>query len=86
MEEVEESAAAERLKEILGEPGLGVLAVEEDLLRQLPETTLERVERQGIPVILPFAVPARWGEGGAGEEYVAALIRRAIGYHVKIER
>ena len=52
----------------------------------MPEPLLERVGREGVPVLLPFALPRRWEEAGRGEEYVATLIRRAIGYHVKIQR
>jgi V/A-type H+-transporting ATPase subunit F len=86
VEEVEEEAVAERLKALLDDPGLGVVAVEEGLLRRIPEHLLQRVDRRGIPVLLPFALPKRWKEAGWGEEYVARVIRQAIGYHVKIQR
>ncbi len=39
---------------------------------------------RGLPVILPFALPRTVGEEGRGRAYVAALIRRAIGYGVKL--
>lgn len=86
VEEVEEGEAAERFTALLADPSLGVLAVEEDVLGRVPEPLLERIGREGFPVLLPFSLPRRWGEAGRGEEYVAALIRRAIGYHVKIQR
>jgi hypothetical protein len=38
-----------------------------------------------VPIVLPFTLPARWEEGAGGAEYVAALIRRAIGYHIKLQ-
>lgn len=84
--EVEEGDVAERFKVLLGEPGLGVVAVEQKLLERVPETLLQKVGREGLPVLLPFAFPGRWEEAARGEEYVATLIRRAIGYHVKIQR
>jgi V/A-type H+-transporting ATPase subunit F len=86
VEEVEETAVAERFKALLADPSLGVLAVEEELLKQVPEALLEKLGREGVPVLLPFAFPRRWEQAGRGEEYVATLIRRAIGYHVKIQR
>ena len=86
VEEVEEGTAAERLRAILDDRGLGVLAVEDDLLKQVPTHLLDRVGREGVPVLLPFTLPRRWAEAGRGQEYVATLIRRAIGYHVKIQR
>jgi hypothetical protein len=60
--------------------------VEETLLERVPEALLQRVGREGVPVLLPFAFPRAWEEAGRGEQYVATLIRRAIGYHVKIQR
>jgi vacuolar-type H+-ATPase subunit F/Vma7 len=86
VEEVAETDVAERFKALLADPGVGVLAVEEELLAQVPEPLLEKVGRDGVPVLLPFASPRRWEEAGRGEQYVATLIRRAIGYHVKIQR
>jgi vacuolar-type H+-ATPase subunit F/Vma7 len=87
--EVEELAAgeeAERFKTLLADERLGVLAVEEELVERVPEPLLERIGREGIPVLLPFRYPRRWLETGRGEAYVATLMRRAIGYHVKIQR
>ncbi len=86
VEEIAEGEIAERFKTILADPGLGVVAVEEDLFTRVPEALRERAGRAGIPILLPFALPRRWEEAGQGERYVAALIRRAIGYHVKIQR
>jgi len=86
VEEIEEGEEAERLKALVADPSLGVLAVEETLLERVPEALLQRVGREGVPVLLPFAFPKAWEEAGRGEQYVATLIRRAIGYHVKIQR
>ncbi len=73
-----------RLRELLGDPAIGVLAVETEVLRFVPEHLLARAAARGLPVVLPFALPRRYGEAGRGREYVAALIRRAVGYHVKL--
>lgn len=85
VEELAEANAAERIAALLEEPNLGVLAVEDNLLRHVPEAVIERPGRSGVPVLLPFTLPKRWGEGSGGEAYVAALVRRAIGYHIKIQ-
>lgn len=86
VEEIKDAEAADRFRAILADPALGVLAVQEELLDQVPETLMEKIGREGVPVLLPFAFPRRWKEAGRGAEYVATLIRRAIGYHVKIQR
>ena len=85
VEEMAEADASERIAALLEEPGLGILAIDDDLLRHVPEAVLEPAGRSGVPVVLPFTLPRRWEEGGGGEAYVAALIRRAIGYHIKIQ-
>jgi V/A-type H+-transporting ATPase subunit F len=84
---VETAAPGEELAVLRGlaaDPEVGVLAVEEELLAQVPSRTLRRVRERGVPVLLPFALPRTYGEEGRGREYVAALIRRAIGYAVRL--
>jgi V/A-type H+-transporting ATPase subunit F len=72
------------LRTLLADPAVGVLAVDEELLARVPQRLVQRARQRGIPVILPFAIPRRYGEAGRGREYVAALIRRAIGYAVRL--
>ena len=84
---VDEVAAGQEpaaFRAFVAEPELGVLAVEEEVLAQVPSRLLKRARERGVPVILPFALPRRWGEEGRGRAYVAALIRRAVGYGVKL--
>lgn len=85
VEEVDEAHGARRIAALVREPGLGILAVDETLLRQVPAAALERAGRDGVPIVLPFTLPARWEEQAGADAYVAALIRRAIGYHIKIQ-
>lgn len=85
--EVREVAPGEEpgaLRALLSDPGVGVAAVEEALLAAAPPALLERARRRGLPVLLPFALPRLHGEPGRGEAWVAALVRRAVGYGVKL--
>ena len=84
VEEVAPGEEAARFRSLLLEPQLGVLAVESELLAAVPEALVRRAATRGLPVLLPFALPRRYAEPGRGEAYVAALIRRAIGYHIKL--
>lgn len=72
------------LRRLVADATLGVLAVEEEILSRIPPRMLGRARARGIPVILPFALPRNLGEAGRGREYVAAIIRRAIGYAVRL--
>jgi V/A-type H+/Na+-transporting ATPase subunit F len=84
VEEIAPGEEAAVFRRLALDPQVGVLAVEEDVLARVPERALRRAHERGIPVVLPFALPRRWGEEGRGRAYVAALIRRAVGYGVKI--
>ncbi|HEX9051817.1 MAG TPA: V-type ATP synthase subunit F [Anaeromyxobacter sp.] len=84
VEEVPPGGEAAAFRRLVSDPHVGVLAVEEALLQAVPARVLRRVRERGLPVILPFALPRRLGEEGRGRAYVAALVRRAIGYGVKL--
>lgn len=77
-------AEGAELRRLLGDPRAGVLAVEERILAAAPAALLERARARGLPMLLPFALPDRLGGEGRGRAYVAALIRRAVGYGVKL--
>ena len=85
VEEVPAGEEAPRMRAALADEGAAVLAVETSVLGTVPEPLLRRAAERGRPVILPFTLPRRLSEAAAGRAYVAALIRRAIGYHVKLE-
>lgn len=66
-----------------GHEGVGVLLVEEELYRALGEEARRRVDRMTRPVVVPFPSPA-WEVAEAAEAYVVELLRRAIGYRVRL--
>jgi V/A-type H+/Na+-transporting ATPase subunit F len=82
--EVERGEEASAFRSLLADPRLGVVAVEEDVLQAVPPHVVRRARQRGVPVVLSFALPRRWGEAGRGEAYVAAILRRAVGYAVKL--
>jgi V/A-type H+-transporting ATPase subunit F len=84
VEEVAPGAEAAAFRSLVAEPEIGVIAVEEGVLADVPPRVLRRARERGVPVVLPFALPRRWGDEGRGRAYVAALIRRAVGYGVKL--
>ncbi len=82
--EVAPGEEAGRLRAWGSDPDIGVVAIESRVMEALPEALLRHVQSHPIPVLLPFTLP-RAAEPSGGRAYVAALIRRAIGYHVKLE-
>lgn len=63
----------------------GLLAVEERLLAKVPDEILRRIRKKGIPVIVPIDTPRSWHGEADTETYIIKLIRKAIGYQVKIK-
>ncbi len=63
-----------------------LVLVDESLFHKLPERVQGRLENSKSPLFIP--IPAVRPSKGAvkPEEYVARLMRRAIGYQIKIRR
>ena len=78
--------AAERLLAALKARESGVVIYNEDYQASLPEKSREALDESITPVF--FAIPvARAGMSGeAREVYLARLLRRAIGYQLKLKR
>jgi V/A-type H+/Na+-transporting ATPase subunit F len=84
VEEIAPGEEQDRLPALLATPGLGVVAADEEILAAVPGPLLGRSARGGLPVIFPFAPPQRLHEPGHAAAYVGELLRRAIGYHVRL--
>lgn len=78
--------AADRLLALLKAKEPGVVMYNEEYRSALPEKNQTALEESIIPVF--FAIPvARVGRvGEAREVYLARLLRRTIGYQLKIKR
>lgn len=75
--------AATMLAILLARKDVGVVLVEEALFQALPEEARRRADRSAAPVVVPFPSPA-WEAAPAAEQYVVELLRRAIGYRVRL--
>lgn len=62
---------------------VGVVLLEEAIYDALPEETRARLDRSATPVVVPFPGPA-WIEAASAEARVVDLLRRAIGYRVRL--
>jgi vacuolar-type H+-ATPase subunit F/Vma7 len=64
----------------------GLVVVDEKILERVPEHEMRRIHKKGLPIIMPINIPRQWGEAEFGESPVVRLIRRAIGYQIKIKK
>jgi len=71
------------LKKIMDEPENGLVIIDERLIRGVSEERMRELEQawHGILLVLPSPVKPT----AEAEDYAARLIRRAIGYHVRLK-
>ncbi len=74
--------ATEALRRLVDDPKVGVVLIDDELHRALPNELLQRLDRRATPVVAPFPSP-RWDRTGLAEEYVLEILRQAIGYRVR---
>ena len=75
--------AEDMIRKVMGETETGLVVVDERLLKGLSEERLKEIQ-QGWPGIL-LVLPSPEKPSAAEEDYALQLIRRAIGYHVKLK-
>jgi V/A-type H+-transporting ATPase subunit F len=77
-------AGAASITALLDRSDIGVLLVEQELLDALNEGERHEVMDRPSPIVVPFPSPS-WGERTSpAEAYVLELLRRAIGYRVRL--
>ncbi|MBI5642940.1 MAG: hypothetical protein HY954_05640 [Deltaproteobacteria bacterium] len=64
----------------------GLVAIEERFLNRVSENVMKRIRKKGLPIIIPLNLPQKWAEVEYGESPIVRLIRRAIGYQIKLKR
>lgn len=86
VEEVDDArTASESLVRAAAQPRLGILLVEQRLLDAASDVVRHDLERRAVPILVP--IPAiRWdGTRDDAEGYILELLRRAIGYRVRLQ-
>lgn len=68
----------------LARPDVGVLLVEEAVYDAAAAELKAKLDRSARPVVVPFPGP-RWQGARTAEERIVELLRRAIGYRVKLQ-
>jgi vacuolar-type H+-ATPase subunit F/Vma7 len=79
----DESVAETTLRALLQRPEVGIVLLEESIYEGLAPELRTVVDRVPQPVVVPFPGPA-WQAAASAEEQVVELLRRAIGYRVRL--
>lgn len=70
------------LKEVMTQPEVGLVILDERLIKSITEKRLQEIEQGWFGILLTLPAPER--RGVIVEDYTARLIQRAIGYHVRL--
>lgn len=80
-------AEAERLlQDWLADGGSAVILVTQAFLDGFSEAARRRIERLSVPLVIPLPLVPAWQKEQPSQDYILSLIRRAIGYQMKITR
>ena len=76
--------ASAAIEAIASQPDIGVVLVEQELFERLDEAQRQKLQKRPTPIIVPFPGPAWEEQASPAEAYVLELLRRAIGYRVRL--
>jgi len=76
--------AARQIDHLLDEANTSVLLIDEPLFRGLPEEVRRNLHRAAFPVVIPVPGPD-WTKESTAHEYIVEILRRAIGYRVRLQ-
>ena len=77
--------SGERLAGAAADPDVGILLVEQQLLDAVPPAMRRAVERRALPIVVPIPAPNWTHAPLEAESYIVELLRRAIGYRVRLQ-
>ena len=75
--------AGRRLGALLGDAGVGLVLIEAPLYEGLAADLQRRLSARPVPLVVPVPAPS-WVEHAAADRVIVELLRRAIGYQVRL--
>jgi vacuolar-type H+-ATPase subunit F/Vma7 len=83
LEAVDPEDAGRRLAALLGDPCVGLVLIEAPLYEGLDPELQRRLSARPVPLVVPLPGPS-WVEHAAADRVIVELLRRAIGYQVRL--
>ncbi len=80
---IKEEDLEDTLKTVIADEEAGLVVVDERLVRGMSEAKIRELEKRWFGILLILPAPER--PGVEVEDYAMRLIKRAIGYHVKVK-
>lgn len=79
------SEAGDRLASAAADTGVGIILIEQPVLDAVPPAIRRAVDRRPLPIIVPIPSPNWTHAASDAESYIVELLRRAIGYRVRLQ-
>jgi len=76
--------AAREIEQAAGQSDAAVVIIEEPLYDEIPEEVRRGLARSSLPVVIPVPGPD-WTTESNAHEYIVEILRRAIGYRVRLQ-
>jgi vacuolar-type H+-ATPase subunit F/Vma7 len=76
--------AARQIAHLVDAMNAGVILIDEPLYEDLPDEVRRDLRRSALPVVIPVPGPD-WTTETTAHEYIVEILRRAIGYRVKLQ-
>jgi len=76
--------AARQIQYAVDDAKAGVIIIDEPLYREVSEDLRRTLERSTLPVVIPVPGPD-WTAEASAHEYIVEILRRAIGYRVRLQ-
>ena len=76
--------AARQIDHLADAMNAGVIIIDEPLYDDLPDEVRRNLRRSALPVVIPVPGPD-WTTETTAHEYIVEILRRAIGYRVKLQ-
>lgn len=84
LEAISAPAAAGIIRDILDDPSIGVVLMDEAFHEQMPDDLRRALARRPLPMVVPLP-RIEWEVRPEGaESYIVELLRRVIGYRVRL--
>jgi vacuolar-type H+-ATPase subunit F/Vma7 len=77
--------AADRLRGLRGEAGVGVILLQDSLYDGLPDDARREFGRRPLPMVVPFPGPAWALRPREADAYIVELLRQVVGYRVRLK-
>ncbi len=77
-------SAARRIELLITKSEASVVMIEDALYEDLPEDLRRVLRYKTTPVVIPIPGP-NWGAESTAHDYIVDILRRAIGYRVRLQ-